>query len=146
MSLGARWLKFNAVGLAGVGVQLAALALYQKVLGIQYLWATALAVETAVPHNFVWHVRWTWKERTPETGSFWAQLVRFHVGNGLISIAANVALMRWLKGGLGLPLLWANAISIGITAAANFVVSELWVFRGKKSGNSLQPKGPGWNL
>lgn len=129
MSVGRRWLKFNLVGAVGVGVQLAALALFQKGLGLHYLWATALAVETAVLHNFFWHVRWTWKERGGEAGSLAARLLRFHLGNGVISIVANVLLMRWLKGSLGLPLLWANAISIAITAVANFVASELWVFR-----------------
>ena len=50
-----RWLKFNAVGAIGIVVQLAALAVLKGLLRLPYLTATALAVETAVLHNFVWH-------------------------------------------------------------------------------------------
>ena len=52
-----RWAKFNAVGAAGVAVQLGLLALLESVLRLQYLVATALAVEAAVLHNFAWHER-----------------------------------------------------------------------------------------
>jgi putative flippase GtrA len=54
-----RWFKFNSVGAIGVGVQLAVLTLLAGQLGVNYLVATALAVETAVLHNFVWHEKWT---------------------------------------------------------------------------------------
>src|SRR5262249_8430739 len=58
------YLKFNVVGIAGVGVQLLVLALLKSGFGVPYLTATVLAVETAVLHNFFWHERWTWIERT----------------------------------------------------------------------------------
>ena len=61
-TLGRRWLKFNFVGALGIGVQLAALATLTT-LGLRYLAATALAVETAVVHNFLWHERMTWRDR-----------------------------------------------------------------------------------
>ena len=60
---GLRWLKFNFVGLIGIGVQLLALALLKSGLHLNYLLATALAVETAVVHNFLWHERFTWRDR-----------------------------------------------------------------------------------
>ena len=65
--LGVRWLKFNLVGGIGIGVRLAALALLVGLLKMNYLWATALAVEAAVLHNFVWHERYTWRDRTRAT-------------------------------------------------------------------------------
>jgi putative flippase GtrA len=57
-----RWLKFNAVGAIGVAVQLGMLAILVR-LGVHYLIATALAVETAVLQNYYWHARWTWRGR-----------------------------------------------------------------------------------
>jgi putative flippase GtrA len=54
------WLKFNTVGLIGIGVQLFVLALLKSGLGMNYLLATTIAVEIAVIHNFIWHERWTW--------------------------------------------------------------------------------------
>jgi putative flippase GtrA len=58
-----RWLKFNLVGAIGIVVQLLALGLLTSVLRVHYLAATALAVEAAVLHNFVWHEWFTWADR-----------------------------------------------------------------------------------
>lgn len=132
--LARRWLKFNAVGAIGFGVQLAALSIYISGFGWHYLVATGLAVETAVLHNFVWHERWTWRERTrhqPARRQLLNRLFRFHVSNGVVSILSNLVLMRLFVGGLGLHYLPANVLSIVTTAVANFLLSELFVFRGK---------------
>ncbi|MBI5084748.1 MAG: GtrA family protein [Acidobacteria bacterium] len=128
MKLGARWLKFNAVGLAGVGVQLAALALFAKALHWNYLIATALAVETAVLHNYAWHVVWTWRDRPAAGETPGLRLLRFHLGNGLVSIVSNVLLMRLFAGALGWPLMISNGVSIVLTSVLNFLISEYWVF------------------
>ena len=63
------WLKFNSVGAIGIVVQLAAPAILKGWLQVEYLLATALAVEAAVLHNFIWHERWTWAERRESTRS-----------------------------------------------------------------------------
>jgi putative flippase GtrA len=125
-----RWLKFNFVGAIGIAVQMAALAFFSEVAGLSYLWATALAVETAVLHNFAWHERFTWKHM-PRGGvrERVARLLRFHAGNGVISILGNLALMRLMVGGLHMNKYVANAIAIGACALANFAVSEWFVFR-----------------
>jgi putative flippase GtrA len=59
-----RWCKFNFVGGIGIGVQFAALFLLNSALHLNYLAATAIAVEAAVIHNFVWHEQFTWADRT----------------------------------------------------------------------------------
>jgi putative flippase GtrA len=131
-SLGRRWLKFNAVGGIGVAVQLGALVVYKSLFGIHYLAATALAVETAVLHNFFWHQQWTWADRARSRMRprlLFRRLFRFHLSNGLVSILSNVVLMRLLAGHFRLHYLLANVISIAITSAANFLLSELFVFR-----------------
>ena len=115
-----RWIKFNAVGLMGVAVQLGALALLTR-MGVNYLAATALAVEAAVLHNYVWHRRWTWRGRA---GSLW----RFQVSNGLLSLASNLTLMRVLAGWAGLAPVPANLLAIACTSLLNFWISERWVF------------------
>ena len=62
-SIPVRWLKFNVVGGIGIVVQFAALFLLKSVLHFNYLAATAIAVEAAVVHNFVWHEQFTWADR-----------------------------------------------------------------------------------
>jgi len=121
-----RWLKFNFVGAIGIGVQLAAFTLYSKVAGWDYRIATALAVETAVLHNFIWHERFTWRLESSGVGN---RLLKFHLGNGLISIAGNVAVVSLLAGVFHTPPLLANCAAIAVCALANFAVSEWFVFK-----------------
>lgn len=128
MNLAPRWLRFNAVGAIGIVVQLAALAAF-KLAGLHYLIATALAVECAVLHNFVWHQRWTWRDRPADTRGTLARLLRFNLSNGALSILSNVVLMRVLVGTFGLHYLAANVVAIAITSLANFLASEYFVFR-----------------
>ncbi len=130
--LGRRWLKFHAVGVIGVAVQLAALAFFKSVLGLYYLTATALAVEAAVLHNFCWHERWTWVERTrqsPGVALLMGRLLRFNVSSGLLSIVSNLVLMRLFVGHFHMYYLVANLLTIVTASLANFLLSELLVFR-----------------
>jgi archaetidylinositol phosphate synthase len=126
-----RWLRFNAVGVAGFTVQLALLWFFTHVWGIHYLVATTLAVEIAVLHNFVWHELWTWRGLAKEDR--WRRLVRFHLANGFVSIASNVLLTWMLKDGLHLPLLAANAGAVAMTALLNFALAAAWVFQGTEA-------------
>jgi putative flippase GtrA len=125
--LAVRWVKFNFVGGIGIVVQLAMLALLAQVFHVPYLPATALAVESAILHNFAWHERFTWKERAG-AGRL-ARLARFHAGNGAISIVGNLVLMRLLVGGLHMRVLVANVLTIAVCSIANFGVGEWFVFR-----------------
>jgi putative flippase GtrA len=127
----ARWLKFNAVGGLGVAVQLGTLAFSIHVLGWSYLWATAIGVELALVHNFFWHERYTWRERTCGAQSWRAvarRLLAFHLGNGLVSLAGNLALMAWLTGKLGVSALVANVASVVVCSLVNFVIGDKLVF------------------
>jgi putative flippase GtrA len=136
-----RWLRFNAVGLVGILVQLASLAALKQFAGLPTLAATALAVEIAVLHNFYWHERWTWGTRgTPGLAQ---RLLRFHLANGLVSLGSNVVWMRFLTGTIGMHYLPANVISIGVTALLNFALSELFVFRPAPTRGELAPQRPG---
>jgi putative flippase GtrA len=122
-----RWLKFNTVGAMGVAVQLAALAVLKSGLHVNYLLATAVAVELALLHNFVWHERWTWRDRGAAGRA--GRLVRFHLGNGLLSIAVNLLLMRILVGRLHWPYLAANVAAIAAGSVINFFLGDRLVFR-----------------
>lgn len=115
-----RWLRFNAVGILGAGVQLVMLALLLR-LRVHYLVATAIALETALLHNYVWHRRWTWADKT---GSLW----RFHISNGLVSLGSNLLLMRLFTGAMGLPPVLSNLTAIALTSLLNFAIASRWVF------------------
>jgi putative flippase GtrA len=122
-----RWLKFNAVGAVGIGVQLAVLTALKSGLGLNYLLATALAVEAAVLHNFIWHERFTWADRAAK-GRL-KRLMKFNLTTGLFSIVGNVVFTRLLVSA-GIPYLAANAMSIVLCSLINFALNDRLVFAG----------------
>jgi putative flippase GtrA len=125
-----RWLKFNLVGAIGIVVQLAVLGILNGVLTVGYLPATALAVEAAVLHNFLWHERFTWADRASVTRrQALLRLVRFNLTTGAVSILGNLLLMKLLVGQAHVPALAANLASIAGCSLVNFLVSEYVVFR-----------------
>jgi putative flippase GtrA len=125
-----RWIVFNAVGAMGFAVQMSALYLLVHFAGLHYLPATALAVETAVLHNFIWHENWTWIDRSKgdRTGRF-KRLVYFHLANGIVSIAGNVLLMRIFAGMLKMHYITASVFSLALCAVLNFLAGDRLVFR-----------------
>ena len=128
-----RWLVFNSVGALGFVVQMGALFLLVSILGLHYLVATALAVETAVLHNFIWHENWTWADRTKSgRGGRIRRLAYFHLANGTVSITGNLLLMRIFVGSLGMNYVLANMAAIAFCAVLNFIAGEWFVFRASK--------------
>jgi putative flippase GtrA len=124
-----RWLKFNLVGGIGIGVQLVALAFLRSMLRLDYLIATALAVETAVIHNFLWHERFTWADRRVERiAESILRLTKFNVSNGLVSLVGNLVIMLALVGGLGMNYVVANLIAVAVCSTVNFLLSDRFVF------------------
>jgi putative flippase GtrA len=134
-----RWLRFNAVGAMGIVVQLAALGALRGGLGLPYLAATAVAVELAVLHNFAWHERWTWKDRTGRHSGVAMRLVRFHLGNGIISLLVNLGLMRLLVGRFHIQYIAANLAAIAAGSIANFMVGE-WLVFGATAAPFVSPR------
>jgi len=128
-----RWWKFNLVGAMGMVVQLAALAAIGRWVGRHYLYASAVAVELAVLHNFVWHMHFTWRDRR-EHSTLHSQLVRFHLSNGLVSILGNLVLMRILVQQAHLSLLASNVIAIACCSVVNFRLGDGWAFATRETG------------
>jgi putative flippase GtrA len=131
-----RWGKFNLVGAAGVVVQLAALAFFNRVVPGHYLCATVAAIELTLLHNFAWHARYTWSDRLNGSAIF-VQLLRFHLSNGVVSLLGNLVLMWILVQEARVPLLVSNAVAILCCSMLNFVVADRWAFaRQAEAGNS----------
>ena len=124
-----RWLKFNAVGALGIAVQLSVLFGLKSGFHLGYLPATALAVEAAVIHNFLWHERYTWADRVqPSWRKSLPRLLRFNLTNGGVSILGNLVVMNGMVGLVHVNYLVANGIAIAVCSLLNFLVSEEWVF------------------
>ena len=121
-----RFMRFSAVGAGGVVVQTVVLTLLLRVSGLHYLLATALAVESSVLNNFVWHRRWTWADRPGSRAAM--VFLKFNATNGALSLIGNLVLMSLLVSGLSLNPHAANLITIAICSIVNFTLADRVVF------------------
>jgi putative flippase GtrA len=120
---------FLVVGAIGFVLQISALAVLTSMAGWHWLAATVASVELAVVHNYLWHARWTWRDRAAgDRAARAARFLKFNAGTGLTSLAGNAGLMAVLAGGFGLPPVQANILTVGALAALNFAVADRWVF------------------
>ncbi len=106
-------------------MQLGSLGLLRGPGGLQYLTASALAVELAVLHNFAWHWQFTWQERF-HSERVLPTLVRFHLSNGFVSTLGNLVVMKLLVGVLGYPVIVSNSLSILLCSGLNFLLADRW--------------------
>ena len=127
-----RWCTFNAVGVMGAAVQVLVLTVLIRLLGVVGPVATALAVEAAILHNFLWHERWTWGRRhggAGGTGGRWHRLARFNLVAGALSITSNVALTAAYAKAFGIDYVLANVLAIGSCSILTFLAGDRLVFR-----------------
>ena len=125
MSAG-RWLAFNLVGAGGFVIQLAAVWVLTAGLGVHAAAASVAAVEIAILHNFAWHRRWTWADRSAAGAA--AQLLRIHLGSGAVSLAGTAIAVPALTGPLGLAPVMANILTMAGGSAMNFAINDRFVF------------------
>ena len=91
--------------------------------------ATAIAVEDReVLHNFMWHERFTWPDRRVERQTA-RRLVRFHAGNGVVSLFGNTILMYCLVDRLKVSVALSAVVAILVCSFANFLIADRWVYR-----------------
>jgi putative flippase GtrA len=130
VSTGARWLRFNLVGLLGFVVQAIALTLLARWTALPVGLAVAIAVLAAVSHNFLWHERFTWRDRLPaDRSARGARWLSFNLSNGLVSLIVNVGLTMAIVKATGWPLLAANLVAVLVASLVNFAIGDRLIFR-----------------
>lgn len=120
-----RFVAFNVVGALGVVVQMSTVALLTRVVHVHYALATSASVALTVVHNFVWHRRWTWRDRAGGTAPTFA---RFALANGVVSLAGNLGVVAALVSGAHVPPAPANLVAIGVCGVVNFWIGDAAVF------------------
>ena len=118
----------------GVAVQLVTLVSLTGALGLNYLIATVLAVETAILHNFVWHEHWTWRDRRAGVHGRWTRLASFNLVTGALSISGNVTFTALYVSTLGVHYAIANLMAIATCSLLTFVASDRFVFCAWRGG------------
>jgi putative flippase GtrA len=87
-------------------------------------------VEVTIMHNFAWHERFTWRERSSRAATqILRRFAELNLSTGMISIVVNLALMKLLVGAARLDVLLANLISVLACSLLNFLVGDRVIFR-----------------
>ena len=125
-----RWARFASVGVIGLAVQVTLVHLLTSVAGLHYVVAIVFAVEAAILHNFVWHERWTWRDRVTSSSreAAYARLVKFNTASGLISIVGNVFFTAVFVELADAPVLAANVAAIVCLTMLNFLAADRLAF------------------
>jgi putative flippase GtrA len=120
-----RWTRFASVGVVGFLVQLVTLYVMTTRLRLPSILSVLLAVEAAILHNFIWHERWTWRDRAGDVscGAIAERLLRFNATSGAVSLFGNV-LFTGILSAAHVPVLVANVIAVGCLTVVNYLAAD----------------------
>jgi len=122
-----RMIRFAAVGLSGVGVNMFFLWFFTEVGGIHYMISSPIAVEISIVSNFVLNDNWTFRD-APDRARFPVRLLRFHL-TALGGFVLNYAVLIGLTELAGLYYLLSNLAGIVTGIAWNYTVNVKWTWR-----------------
>ncbi len=125
----ARLWKFLLVGASGVLVNMAVFWLMFYPLGVPYMLAGVAAGLISTFTNFILNNAFTWADRRVGGLSvFVRRLGRYYVATWL-GYLVYLALL-WLFARLGFAPMLANLLAVGVAGMMNFVVHNLWTWKG----------------
>lgn len=131
-----RVMRFAAVGLLGLTVQVTVLHILVLELAWPTGWSALMAIEVALLHNLLWHERWTWRGHGRGGRERWRQWATFHAANGSLSLGLT-PLVTVLLVGWGCPLVMGHLVAVGLVGVVNFWLADRWVFGG--AGHAKPP-------
>ncbi len=127
-----RLLKFGAVGLTGIGVNMGSLYLLTEFGKIPYFVGSLVAIELSILSNFWMNHLWTWRDRSG-VGTLWTKLWRYHVGAGITALLGNYLILIGLTELFRINYLISNFIGIAVGTFSNYVINDVWTFKKQTS-------------
>lgn len=135
-SAAVRFVRYGAVGVSGVGVNVGAFWLLASKLQVAYVVASPVAIELALCTNYLLHNCWTFADRRSEAG--------FHGPSGFLRFQAvsfgglliNLAALHVLASAFGLPTVLGNLAGIGLATIWNFGLSLRWAWPNREAARA----------
>ncbi|RKX96033.1 MAG: glycosyltransferase family 2 protein [Spirochaetes bacterium] len=125
-----RMMKFAAIGLTGVFVNLGILWLLTEKVGIYYLISAVFSIEASIISNYFLNDIWTFRDRKEKGIKRWmGRLAKFNVVS-LPSFPMQLVVMGILKEIFGVYYILAAVVGILVVFVWNFVANSLWTWRG----------------
>lgn len=132
-SLHIRFIKFGIIGLSGIVVNTAVLWLLHTYAGIDIFLASPLAIAVAIFNNFSWNDRFTWKENRENRHNRYIQRLWKYYFSAALGAFLNYLMLIVLTLQFDLFYLLSNLAGILTGMVSNFLLSEFWVFKSKKT-------------
>jgi dolichol-phosphate mannosyltransferase len=129
--LSARFGRFGVVGVTGLAVNMALIAMFTDVVGLYYVAAAILATQGSTLWNFCLTELWVFPDRQHRRSGGVRMGMFFLVNN--IALILRVPLLFALTTGLGIHYLWSNLISLVSLTVARYALADLWIW-GKSHG------------
>mgnify|MGYP003972490835 CR=1 FL=1 len=124
-----RFLKFCAVGLSGVFVNLGLLWLMTEPVGLYYVLSYILAIEASIINNFTWNELWTFRDRRVSSqGVVGGRFAKFNL-ICLLGLGIQVGLLLLFTEAVGLYYIISAVIGIIVATSFNFVFNKWWTWQ-----------------
>ena len=131
----ARLLQFQLVAWGGTLVNLGVLWLLKGALNVPLVAAGALAIETAIIHNFTWNYFVTWKDRVDRTvKDCLLRLVQYNLVTASIDFVVNLGTLWALVTFAGVHYLIADLFGMLAGPLFKYFANEFLIFRRGKDG------------
>jgi len=124
-----RFLKFCAVGLSGVLVNMGLLWSLTEFVGFPYLISAAFSIESSIISNFVLNDYFTFPDRrSPKVKSFLNRLLKFNLVS-LAGLGVNMGVLSLLTEVFGVYYLISNLCGIAMATLWNYLVNTWWTWK-----------------
>ena len=124
-----RLIKFCLVGLTGTLINMGLLWLLTEYARFPYLISAAIAIETAINSNFVFHNFFTFSDRrSPSIKLFFLRLLKYNFIS-LIGLAINIGVLWFLTELAGLYYLLSNLLGIISATFWRYLLSLRWTWK-----------------
>ena len=125
----ARFFKFCAVGVSGVGVNMGLLWFLTEYAGFPYMLSATISIETSIITNFLLNNYFTFRGRNePGTGPFFQRWLKFNLVS-LVGLGVNLGLLSLFTEIFGIYYLVSNIIAIIIVTMWNYLLNTWWTWR-----------------
>lgn len=126
-----RFLKFATVGASGVVVNQGLLWFFTEIVGLYYLFSSAIGIETSIITNFILNEKWTFRDRSKGKKGILRRGAKFNTVS-VAGLVINVSVLFACTEYLGIYYLTSNLIGIGAAFLWNYFVNLGWTWKAEK--------------
>ena len=124
-----RFVKFCAVGISGVLVNMGLLWLLTDFAGFYYLFSAIFAIEASILSNFTLNEIWTFRDRrVGAKKSILGRALKFNLVC-IVGVGLNMAVLYGLTEFFGVYYLASNLAGIAVATLWNYGLSNFWAWR-----------------